>query len=244
MIFRKYIVFDIGATKILKGVVRIHRQKFYFLETDEEKNPRKEGKIREIISAYCQKAKKKYWTKKVAFSAACIVDREKNIVSNGRYCYGTDRFDFEFLKKGGFSVQVENDGRCFALGEYFFGKGKEAKSLFSMTLGTNIGGGFISKGLNFRGAHHSAMEISFLNLFFKNKWRDWDDFCAGEGIERLYKKETGIFLSTKDVFSLAVKGNQEAKKAIAVSTDILGMGIASIVNILDPEIIIFRWKFI
>jgi len=191
MIAKKYISFDIGATKILKAVIRMRGNKFSFLEIEEEKNPRKEEKIKKIISSYCQYSRKKYWIKKVSFSAACIVNQEKKTASHGKYCYGTDTFDFRFLEKEGFSVRVENDGRCFALGEYFFGKGKDAKSVFSMTLGTNIGGGFIANGNNLRGAHHSAMEISFINFLYENKWQDWDDFCGGDGIERLYKNATG-----------------------------------------------------
>jgi predicted NBD/HSP70 family sugar kinase len=239
MIAKKYIVFDIGATKILKSVVKLQGNKFALLEIEEEQNPRREAKIQDIILAYCQKYRKVYWTKKVALSAASIVDPKRKTVSGGKACYGTINFDFSFLERNGFSVRVENDGRCFALGEYFFGKGKDAESLFSMTLGTNIGGGFISKDFNFQGAHHSAMEISFLNLFFENKWQDWDDFCAGEGIERSYKKATGIFLSAKDIFLLAKKNNKEAKEAVSLATSVLGIGIANMLNILDPEVIVF-----
>src|SRR4030042_2917389 len=102
MIARKYIVFDIGATKILKAVIKLRGRKFDFLEIEEEKNPKKEDKIKNIILAYCQKARKRYWTKKVALSAASIVDPEKKTVSGGKAFYGTDPFDLEFLERYGF----------------------------------------------------------------------------------------------------------------------------------------------
>jgi glucokinase len=239
MISKKITCFDIGGTKILKAVIKLRGQQFEFLEIKEEKNPRKEEKIKKIILSYCQEARKNFWVKKVAISAACVVNLEKKSVSGGKACYGTDNFTFEFLEAKGFSVRVENDGRCFALGEYFFGKGRNAESLFSVTLGTNIGGGFISKGINFRGAHHSAMEISYLNYFYENKWQDWDDFCAGEGIERMFKKATGKILPAKEIFMSATKGNQEAKRVISNAILILGVGVANILNILDPELVVF-----
>ena len=235
----KIICFDIGGTKILKAVVKISGNNFYFLEIAEEKNPRKEDKIRKIILDYCRESRKKYRTKRVALSAAYIVNKEKKIISQGKLCYGTDRFVLSFIENSGFSIRVENDGRCFALGEYFFGKGRNADSLLSITLGTNIGGGFISGGTSFRGAHNSAMEISYLNYFHEKKWQDWDDFCAGEGIEKQYKKASGKFLASKDVFKLVAKKDAMAKKIIYTATEFFGMGIANMLNILDPEMILF-----
>jgi len=234
----KIICFDIGGTKILKAVVKINGKKFKFLEMEEEKNPRKEDKIKNIILTYCQKNRKRYWAKKLSFSAAHIVDLENKIIFGGKWCYGTASFDLKFLEKYGFSVKAENDGKCFAAGEYFFGKGKGMKSLCSIALGTNIGGGFITNGENFRGSHQSAMEISFLNIFYKSRWYDWDDFSAGEGIERLYKSKTGQKLSSEDVFQEARNKNKNAGEAIKQATEFLGMGIANLVNILDPEVVV------
>lgn len=235
----KIICFDIGGTKILKAVVKLRGGKFDFLEIEEEKNPRKEDKIKNIILAYCQKTRKRYWTKKIAFSAAHIVDLEKKMINGGKWCYGTASFDLKFFEKNGFSVRAENDGRCFAAGEYFFGKGKEAESLFSLALGTNIGGGFIIDGRNFRGSHQSAMEISFLNIFHGSRWYDWDDFSAGNGIERLYKNKVGRKLSSQDIFQKAENKNKDAEEVIKQAAEFLGIGVANLINILDPDIIVF-----
>ena len=53
----KIICFDIGGTKILKAVVEIAGDKFEFLEVEEEKNPRKEKAIREVLLSYSQTAR-------------------------------------------------------------------------------------------------------------------------------------------------------------------------------------------
>jgi len=235
----KIITFDIGGTKILKAVAKINGEKFKFLEIEEEKNPRKEDKIKNIILAYCQKTRKRYWAKKIAFSAAHIVDLEKKIVIGGKWCYGTANFDLKFLEKNGFSVRAENDGGCFALGEYFFGKGKKEKNILAITLGTEIGGGFINNGENYRGPHGSALEISHISANYAGQWIDWASLCAGKGIENAYRKTTGQKLSTKEIFLEEGKKNKAAKEVIVKAADALGMGMASLLNILDPEKVIF-----
>ncbi|HLM83879.1 MAG TPA: ROK family protein [Candidatus Bathyarchaeia archaeon] len=235
----KIICFDIGKTKILAAVLKIGRGRHKIFEMQEQKNPHNSKKIEKIILDSCQAARKKYWVKKVAISAAHLVDSEKKIVSQGEICYGADVFDFGFLEAGGFSVRIENDGRCFALGEYYFGKGQAAENILAIALGTEIGGGCIMQGKNYRGHHGSALEISHISASYDGKWIDWGILCVGKGIEDSYRKETGKKLSSREIFFEAEKNNKKAKEIINKAANILGIGTASLVNILDPEIIIF-----
>lgn len=239
MISKKYICFDIGKTKILAAVLKVGRNSFEFLETNEYKNPRNPKRIQEGFLEFCQYARAKYWTKKVAISAAHLVDPEKKIVSQGKECYGTDIFDFRFLEEAGFSLRIENDGRCFALGEYYFGKGQSAGNILTLNLGTEIGGGFINNGDNYRGSHNSALEISHISANYTGQWTDWAGLCAGKGIENSYRRETGKKVIAQEIFSKAIKNNKVAKEVISNAADILGKGTASLVNIFDPEMIIF-----
>ena len=235
----KIIALDIGKTKILTAVLKIGRSGYKFLEIQESKNPHNPKKIEKIILDFCRSARAKYWTKKVAVSAAHLVGSEKKIVSQGKMCYGTDIFNFQFLGEAGFSVRIENDGRCFALGEYHFGKGQDAKNILAVNLGTEIGGGFIWDGKSYRGYHNSAFEISHISANYTGQWTDWAVLCAGKGIETSYKKETGVKITAKEIFLEAKKNNKIAKKVIANAANALGMGTASLLNILDPGITIF-----
>jgi glucokinase len=239
MISKKIVCFDIGGTKILKAVVKISGEKFKFLEMEEEKNPKKERKIMEILSLYCQKAKMDFKTKKVAISTANIVDPAKKTISEGRLCFGVETFSWKFLEKSGFSVRAENDGRCFALGEYYFGKGRNRQSLLTLTLGTGIGGGFVLKGDNFRGAHSSALEVGRSKIFYKDSWHQWEWMAAGRGIEKFYAASTGQKISTKEIFKIAQKGERSAKTVIAQAEEVLGIGISNLLNILDPGMLVF-----
>ena len=234
----KVICFDIGGTKILKAVVEISRNKFQFLELEEEKNPRKAKEIEKIMLDFCEYSGKKFQTKKIAISAANIIDPVKKIITEGRLCFGVDAFNWKFLEKGGFSVQVENDGRCFALGEYFFGKGKGRNNLLALALGTGIGGGLVINGANYRGSHSSALEVGRSKIFFENSWHQWEWIAAGRGIEKYYRKYGGKKISTQEIFEKAKKGERIAKKVLARAEIVLGVGIANLLNCIDPEILV------
>jgi N-acetylglucosamine kinase len=62
-------------------------------------------------------------------------------------------------KELGLDVAVENDARCFALGEAMLGAGKGHKVVFGITIGTGVGGGLVVDGKIYGGAHGFAGEI-------------------------------------------------------------------------------------
>jgi predicted NBD/HSP70 family sugar kinase len=235
----KIICFDIGKTKILAAVLKIGRSGFSFLENQEQKNPRNPKKIEKMILDFCQNARAKYWTKKVAISAAHLVDSKKNLVRQGKGCYGADIFSFRFLEAEGFSLKIENDGRCFAAGEYYFGKGRQTKNILTLVLGTEIGGGLVVAGKNYRGSHGSALEVSHISVNYLGPWVDWAGLCGGKGIENDFRRKTGKKISAKSIFLEANANNIIAKNMISAAADILGKGTASLINILDPELIVF-----
>lgn len=235
----KIICFDIGGTKILKAVVEIRGEKFEFLEMEEEKNPRKEEKIKKILFLYSRMARKVFKTKKIAISTANIVDPVKKTIGEGILCFGVDTFSWKFLEKGGFSVRAENDGRCFSLGEYYFGQGKSKQSVLTLTLGTGIGGGFIIKGENYRGVHSSALEVGRSKIYFEKNWHQWEWIAAGRGIEKFYAILSGKKIATKEVFERAKRGERAAKKILTQAEDVLGVGVSNLLNVLDPEVLIF-----
>lgn len=239
MFERKYICFDIGKTKILSAVLKVGRSGYEFIETFEQKNPHHPQKIEKMMLDYCLAVSEKYRLKKVAVSAAHIVDPKKKIVSQGKKCYEQDVFSFRFLEEKGFSMEIENDGRCFALGEYHFGKGKNANNILTLNLGTEIGGGHIFEGSYYRGSHGSSLEVSHMASSCSGQWTDWGNLCAGKGIEKFYERISGSKSSAKNIFLEAKGKNSAAKEAVGKASNILGAGIASLVNILDPEMIIF-----
>jgi glucokinase len=234
----KIVCFDIGGTKIAKSVVETDGQRYTFLETVIINNPRNSKEIEEIILEYCKEADKIYQIKKIAISASKIIDQEKKKAVQAKDVYGADEFSFGFLEKSNYEVKLENDGRCFALGEKFFGQAKGKDCILAITLGTDIGGGFLSNGQNYRGEHNSSLEISHINFLCHERVEKWKDLSGGQAIQRKYLAKTGKSKTAEEIFSLATEGEKEATEIIEKAEYYLGIGLANLVTILDPGIII------
>ncbi len=118
----------------------------------------------------------------------------------------------EILKKDfNIPVFVDNDARCFARAEFEIGSGKNFKDGVCITLGSGVGGGIIIGGKVYYGHNYSAGEIGHMVLNLKTR-QTFEDLASQKFLQG--KKPNNAFF------------NQ------------LGIGIANIINILNPEIII------
>jgi glucokinase len=163
-------------------------------------------------------------------------------------------------------VFVGNDANAFALGEYCFGAGKGCSSLFGITLGTGIGGGIIVNGKLWLGINQAAGEVGHTSInAFGLKCRCGNYGClerfAGAEyiVERTIKqlknqnskrktKNSEILRLIKhdyknitpEIISLAAKkfGDALAKTIIAETGMYIGVGLANVVSLIDPEIIV------
>ncbi len=237
----KFICFDIGGTKIFKSVVEVNfgQRSFEFLNSETIKNPIDADRIKDEVINYCQKNKEKFDTNKIAISSASITNLSKLVVFQVSDIYGVEKFDFNFLKELGFQVVLENDGEAFSLGTYYFENNEEKQGLLTLTLGSGIGGGFISTGGEvLRGKENSATEFSHIKMFIDGKWEKWECISAGRGIEKMYLEKNGEKKSAKDVFE-EIEKDEVAKEVISKSKEYLGQGIANLIDIFNPEKIVF-----
>lgn len=158
--------------------------------------------------------------------------------------------------KTSFSVIVDNDANCAALGELWQGAGKGASDLVCITLGTGIGGGVIANGRIVRGKSCAAGEIGHITAIPEGgapcncgKSGCLETIASGTGIVRLaeematarnfgmlkkIKQKNGAILA-KDVFDAARDGDQVAEKVIEKVAFHLGLALANIANTLNPE---------
>lgn len=239
----KIISFDVGGTKIAKAVVEIRKDgRFEILDHKDMKNPSRPEPIREIFLDFSNQAKKKYGANKVSISSARLVDNQKIAVSGAKKYYGKENFDFNFLRDKGFEIKIDNDGSCFALGEYFQLEEKP-KVLLGIAFGTGIGGGLVVGGKSFKGAHFSSMEIGHMIIekggekCFCGQKGCWETYAGGRGIEKYYRS-----VSSKNkikVFQLAKKGDKTAQRALERAEDYAVSGIINLLNIFDPQSVVF-----
>lgn len=155
-------------------------------------------------------------------------------------------------------VYCANDANAAALGEYIAGSGASASSMIAITLGTGVGSGIILDGKIVGGFNYSGGELG--HMVIKAHGRRCT--CGRRGCLETYASATGLIQSTKDAMMSSddtilwelVEGDincvtgktafdgREKGDAIAIGVidayiEYLAVGLANIVNALQPEII-------
>lgn len=129
-------------------------------------------------------------------------------------------------KLGVEQIKIDNDARCFLRAEMKFGAGAKYKNVFGITVGTGIGGAWWSGNEVYQGAHGSATEVGWLTV----------DFKEGMRLEEAYHKL--MQNSPAALADEAYHGDVLAEKSYDEFGHYLGISLANVVNLIDPEIII------
>lgn len=155
-------------------------------------------------------------------------------------------------------TRVDNDVRCAALGELNFGAGKGCENLICITVGTGIGSGLIVNGKLVRGAANAAGEIGHIKLQIHDgpicgcgDTGCMEAFASGPSIVAMaedyikggkstkYREMANGAPITPYIVSEAAKaGDPVAKRIFTIMGEYIGVGMASVVNLLNPEKII------
>ena len=154
-------------------------------------------------------------------------------------------------------TKVDNDVRCAALGELAFGAGKGCQNLICITVGTGIGSGLIINGKLVRGADNAAGEIGHIKLQMHDgpicgcgDSGCLEAFASGPSIVAMAQEYILGGKSTKFrelanpeitpyiVAEAAKQGDKVAQKIFERMGKYIGIGLASVVNLLNPEKIV------
>ena len=140
-------------------------------------------------------------------------------------------------------VRLENDANCFALSEAVDGAGKGAAVVFGVILGTGVGGGIAVDGKIIRGANAIAGEWGH-NPLPQPSEQDFplppcycgragciETYLSGPGLSRDHERRTGQRLKPEQIVSL---GDQSLERYM----ERLAKALASIINVLDPDVIV------
>lgn len=142
-----------------------------------------------------------------------------------------------FEQKFSLPCEVENDVNCAALAEYNCGAAKDASSCLCLTIGTGIGGAFVKNGKVFHGFSGSGCEVGYMFL----PDGVFQDIASTSALVRKVaerKKMSASSLSGKKIFDLAKNNDQICLEEIDRISAYLGMGIANICYVLNPEIVV------
>ena len=160
-------------------------------------------------------------------------------------------------KEFGIPTRVDNDVRCAALGELNFGAGKGCENLVCITVGTGIGSGLIINGKLVRGASNAAGEIGHIKLDMTGgplcgcgDRGCLEAFASGPssvamaeeyikgGKSTKYRELANPDITPYVVSVAAQQGDPVAKRIFTIIGEYTGVGLASVVNLLNPEKII------
>jgi len=147
-------------------------------------------------------------------------------------------------------VRLMNDANCFAISEAADGAGAGEDVVFGVILGTGVGGGIVVAGKCLEGPNRIAGEWGHNPL----PWMTPDEFpgaacscgrrgcietfLSGPGFEREFVDHRGRGESSAAIVAAAERGDPAAAEALAVYRDRLARALASVVNVLDPNVIV------
>ena len=155
----------------------------------------------------------------------------------------------------GISVQVESDRNAAVLGESWLGAAREKSDAIVLMIGTGIGAGILSGGRILRGAHELSgcagwLTITREHVRVAQGCGELESLTAGPAIaravqQRLRDGETSTLaeleiakITAHDVAAAARSGDGLALDVFRHAGRLLGYGIANMVSILDPEVIV------
>lgn len=165
-------------------------------------------------------------------------------------CLNGKAFDKDIEQFLGRPVRVANDADCFTLSEATDGAASGAHNVFGVILGTGTGGGIVIRQHLVQGPNAISGEWGHNPL----PWPSADElpgpgcycgkrgcietYLSGPGLEHSYFTHSGSKIPVKQIVSLAEQGEEVALKVMALYIDRLARGLASVINLLDPEIIV------
>ena len=159
----------------------------------------------------------------------------------------------------GFPTSIDNDANCAVLGECWMGAARGARNVIGITIGTGIGGGIVVDGRLYHGASDCAGEIGHTTVEVNGRRCK----CGNYGCLEAYASGPAIALraveaieagqptrlpgyvngqlekiTAQTVYQAAHDGDELAEEVVSETAKFLGAGIANMVNIFNPEIVV------
>jgi len=148
-------------------------------------------------------------------------------------------------------VRLANDANCFALSEAVDGAGRDFDVVFGVILGTGVGGGIAVHRTIIDGPNLIAGEWGHNPLpwptdeehaepppCYCGRAGCIETYLSGPGFEYDYSKISGDSRPAPEIAEAAARGDEAAAIAVARYHDRLARGLASVINVLDPDVVI------
>lgn len=165
----------------------------------------------------------------------------------------------EIQARTGFDVALDNDANCATLGEWWLGAARGARHVLGLTIGTGIGGGLILDGQLYHGSSDVAGEVGHMTIESQGRrcgcgnYGCLEAYASGTAIaerarEAVRGGETSILteqvggdltrITAATVYAAAAEGDALAREVVRDTARFLGIGIASLLNVFNPEVVV------
>jgi len=249
---------DIGGTNIRVGVVS---DEGAVLSRGESATP-SDGTAEDLARAVALLSKRilregQFDVSVFGLAIPGVIDYETGRVSLSPNIPQMNGINFAGLVSAATDMQVvlENDATAAAIGEHWLGAARGHDNAICITLGTGVGGGLIINGNAYSGADGTAGEIGHLNV----EPEGHPCGCGSRGCLEQYASATAVVRMAKEMFEAegrpfvisdtvpsarvlyeaAVDGDELALTVFLRSARYLGISCADLVNLLNPEVIVF-----
>lgn len=251
---------DVGGTKISGGVIDDEGR---ILEELRVESPATDADaIADAISGLVVELRERHDITTVGVGAAGYVDAARAVVLFApNVAWRNEDLKARLEKRVGLPVVVENDANAAAWGEFAFGAAHDAENLLAVTVGTGVGGGLVLDGELYRGANGVGAEIGHMRvvpggiLCGCGKRGCFEQYASGSALVRdarsaalsgaqiaqgmLQRAGGEVAAITGPLITEAAQhGDQGAIQQLAELGRWLGEGIASLTEIIDPEMVV------
>ena len=154
-------------------------------------------------------------------------------------------------KESGLPVYVGNDANMMTIAEHRYGAARGFKNVVFVALRTGIGGGIIIEGKLYRGVNSAGGEVGQMIIKYDNGLSNkgirgsYEQLASASAVVRRYYEEKGEIrdngfkeLSCREIFELSYKNDSTAGKVVQENAWLVGIGLANLISIFAPEIIV------
>ena len=152
-------------------------------------------------------------------------------------------------ERHGLPVGIDNDANVAAIAEWRVGAAAGARDVVMLTLGTGVGGGLVLDGKPYRGATGSGAELGHIVLELDGPpcgcggRGHLESFAAGPAADRVARKLYGPVADARELVERGRAGEEAALEVLAGIGRYLGAGIATLVNVFEPELVVIGGGF-
>jgi fructokinase len=210
-----------------------------------------EGQIAAVVELVAELERTVGATGSIGFAIPGAISPASGLIKNANSTWLIGRpLDRDLAKAFGRPVRLQNDANCLAVSEATDGAAAGADVVFAAILGTGVGAGVVVHGRPLTGRNAIAGEWGHNQL----PWMRDDErpgpacYCglhgcietilSGPGLARAHREATGRDVTAEQVAGLAAQGDVDAEQTLRRYEDRLARGLAHVINILDPDVIV------